>query len=108
MKIILIALLFASTLLAEYTEKVKMPSITFEMAKDKNFKAIQRNCQWCHSYGYILNQGKQSRKFWNKSVVKMRDAYKAPFPQKMRKYLQTIYLNITVMVNLNNHLKEFL
>jgi len=77
-KILLIALLLASTLSAEYTEKVKLPSITFKMAKDDNFKVMQRNCQWCHSYGYITNQGKQSRKFWNKSVVKMRDVYKAP------------------------------
>ena len=77
-KILLITLLLASSLAAEYTRQVKLPSITFKMAKDDNFKVMQRNCQWCHSYGYIINQGKQSRKFWNKSVVKMRDVYKAP------------------------------
>jgi sulfite dehydrogenase (cytochrome) subunit B len=77
-KILLITLLLASSLAAEYTQKVKLPSITFKMAKDDNFKVMQRNCQWCHSYGYIINQGKQSRKFWNQSVVKMRDVYKAP------------------------------
>jgi hypothetical protein len=79
---LLITLLLASTLIAQYKEKVKIPSITFSMAKDDNFKAMQRNCQWCHSYGYITNQGKQSREFWNKSVVKMREVYKAPISVK--------------------------
>ncbi|WP_373036245.1 sulfite:cytochrome C oxidoreductase subunit B [Sulfurimonas sp.] len=83
MRILLfITLLLTSTLSAEYTQKVKMPSITFKMAEDDNFKAMQRNCQWCHSYGYILNQGKQSKEFWNKSVVKMREVYKAPISVK--------------------------
>ena len=84
-KILLITLLLASSLFAEYTEKVKLPSITFKMAKDDNFKVMQRNCQWCHSYGYIINQGKQSRKFWNKSVVKMREVYKAPISTRDEK-----------------------
>ena len=80
--LLLITLLLASALSAEYTKKVQMPSITFKMAEDENFKAMQRNCQWCHSYGYILNQGKQSKEFWNKSVVKMREVYKAPISVK--------------------------
>ena len=90
-KILLITLLLASSILAEYSKPVKLPSITFEMAKDENFKAMQRNCQWCHSYGYILNQGKQSREFWNKSVVKMREVYKAPISAKDEKIV-TDYL----------------
>lgn len=91
-KFLLMILLFlTSTLLAKYTEEVKLPSITFKMAKDENFKVMQRNCQWCHSYGYILNQGKQSRDFWNKSVVKMRKAYKAPISTRDEKII-TDYL----------------
>ena len=84
-KIIFLALLIFSTLNAEYSEKVKLPSITFEMAKDENFKVMQRNCQWCHSYGYVLNLGNQSREFWNGVVVKMRDVYKAPITDKDEK-----------------------
>lgn len=76
-KILLVSLLSLSSLSAEYKDKVKLPNITFKMPKE-NIKVMQRNCQWCHSYGYILNQGKQSRKFWNKVVVKMRDVYRAP------------------------------
>lgn len=90
-KILLITILLASNLLAEYKEEVKLPSITFKMNKDKNFKVMQRNCQWCHSYGYILNQGKQSQNFWNKSVVKMREVYKAPISTKDEKVI-TDYL----------------
>ena len=76
---------------AAYTEKVKMTSITFAIPSDKNTIVMQRNCQWCHSYGYILNQGKQSKQFWNGIVVKMRDVYKAPISARDEK-LATEYL----------------
>ncbi len=90
-KLLLLILLCISVLNAEYTQKVKVPSITFEMSRDENFRVMQRNCQWCHSYGYILNQGKQSREFWNKIVVKMRDVFKAPISKKDEK-MATDYL----------------
>jgi len=90
-KIIISLILISSTLLADYRTDVKLPSITFPIAVDKDFIVMQRNCQWCHSYGYILNQGKQSKKFWNKMVVKMRDVYKAPITKKDEKTI-TEYL----------------
>ena len=77
-KIILLLLLTLSILNADYRNDVKLPSITFPIAVDKDFAVMQRNCQWCHSYGYVLNQGKQSREFWHKVVVRMRDVFKAP------------------------------
>ena len=77
-KLFLIILLTLTNLSADYRADVKMPSITYNIAVDKDFMVMQRNCQWCHSYGYILNQGKQSKEFWQKVVVKMRDIYKAP------------------------------
>ena len=77
-KIIFILLLAILSLQAGYTQKVKMKSITFVIPHDKNIIVMQRNCQWCHSYGYILNQGKQSKEFWHKIVLKMRNTYKAP------------------------------
>jgi len=77
-KLILTAALMFSSLHADYDKKVKLPSISFPIAADKNFRAMQRNCQWCHSYGYIINQGRQSREFWHKSVIKMREVYQAP------------------------------
>ena len=90
-KFILFVLLSLSTLLADYRAAVKIPSITFPIAVDQDFKVMQRNCQWCHSYGYILNQGKQSREFWNKSVVKMREVFKAPITKEDEKII-TEYL----------------
>lgn len=90
-KIFLITLIFLSTLNAQYTEKVKLPNIAFKMPIDENFGAMQRNCQWCHSFGYVTNQGKQSRKFWRDVVVKMRDVYKAPISDRDEK-IATDYL----------------
>jgi len=90
-KIILLTLLMLPTLSAEYRNDVKLPSITFPIAIDKDFTVMQRNCQWCHSYGYILNQGKQSKEFWNHVVVRMRDVFKAPITAKDEKLI-TEYL----------------
>lgn len=83
--LILLTLLTLSSLSADYRVPVKVPSITFPIAVDKDFRVMQRNCQWCHSYGYVLNQGKQSREFWHKSVVKMREVFKAPITKEDEK-----------------------
>ena len=83
--LILYIMLSVATLSADYRVPVKVPSITFPIVVDKNFRVMQRNCQWCHSYGYILNQGKQSREFWHKSVVKMREVFKAPITKEDEK-----------------------
>lgn len=80
-----------STLSADYRRDVKMPSISFQIAVDKDFPAMQRNCQWCHSLGYILNQGQQSKKYWNNIVLRMRDTFKAPIT-KEDEVLVTEYL----------------
>lgn len=92
MKKLLIILLFGFYALnAEYTKKVKLPHVVFPIVVDENFKVMQRNCQWCHSFGYVTNQGKQSREFWHKVVIKMRDVYKAPISKQDEK-LATDYL----------------
>ncbi len=90
-KITLITLLSISSLNAGNTKKVKLPNIAIAVVVDEDFKVMQRNCQWCHSFGYVTNQGKQSYKFWEKSVIKMRDIYKAPISKKDGK-LATEYL----------------
>jgi hypothetical protein len=83
MKKIFFIMLFAFlTLNAKYTKQVQMPHISYSVIVDKEFPIMQRNCQWCHSFGYILNQGKQSREFWNHVVVRMREVYKAPISEK--------------------------
>ncbi len=90
-KILLSIILTFSALNAAYTEKVKLPSVKFPIVVDKDFGAMQRNCQWCHSFGYITNQGKQSHEFWHKVVIKMRDVYKAPISKRDEKTI-TNYL----------------
>ena len=87
----MISLSLFLTLDAQYKEKIKLPNISFPIVIDENFKVMQRNCQWCHSYGYILNQGPQSKKFWHDVVIKMRKVYKAPISQHDEK-LATDYL----------------
>ena len=90
-RIVLSILMMAFTLGASEVRDVKMTSMTFAIPSEKNTIVIQRNCQWCHSYGYILNQGKQSKEFWHKIVLKMRDTYKAPISAR-DEVLATEYL----------------
>lgn len=90
-KTMFLLLMIALNLNGAYTQKVKMTSMTFVIPSDENTIVMQRNCQWCHSYGYILNQGKQSKEFWNRAVVKMREVYKAPITAR-DEILATDYL----------------
>jgi len=90
-KIVIVLLLSLLSLEAAYTEKIKMVSMTFAIPQDENILVMQRNCQWCHSYGYIINQGKQSKEYWHHLVVKMREVYKAPINPRDEK-LATEYL----------------
>ena len=85
-KSILIVLLLLGSLQAKnYDKDVTMPSMAFPIPVDKNIIVMQRNCQWCHSYGYIINQGKQSREYWRHIVHKMRDTFKAPISKRDEK-----------------------
>jgi len=77
-KIILLAMLSFSTLFAQLDEKVQVPYMPYEIKMGENFDAIQANCLMCHSFGYIINQGPQSREFWHHKVSKMIKAFKAP------------------------------
>lgn len=85
MKKIMTAMLIAAAALnlqAELTENVEVPYVPFEIKMGRHFDVVQANCLTCHSFGYILNQGKQSRSFWKEKVVKMVDAFKAPISEE--------------------------
>ena len=85
MKKIIIALaLGAATLFAQVTkdEPIEVPYISYEIKMGKGFDAVQTHCLMCHSFGYILNQGTQSRKHWYDKVVKMVVDFKAPMEQE--------------------------
>lgn len=77
-KIIVLSILALTTLFAQVEEKVEVPYMPYEIKMGKGFDAIQANCLMCHSFGYILNQGPQSKKFWHEKVVKMIVHFKAP------------------------------
>jgi len=84
-KLILIAMLLASPLFAQVKEKVEVPYVPFPVKMGKGFDAIQANCLMCHSFGYIINQGRQSKKFWRGKVDKMIIHFKAPIDEAAAK-----------------------
>ena len=90
-RLILIAALLASPLFAQTKEKVEVPYVAFPVKMGKGFESVQANCLMCHSFGYIINQGRQSRKFWRGKVDKMIVHFKAPIDEKSAKIV-TDYL----------------
>ncbi len=90
-KLILSTALFASPLFAQVKEKIEVPYVAFPVKMGKGFEAVQANCLMCHSFGYIINQGRQSRKFWRGKVDKMIVHFKAPIDEKSAKIV-TDYL----------------
>ena len=96
-KIILAFLIALSPLLAQVAEPVEVPYIAFPIKTGKGFNEVNANCLMCHSFGYILNQGPQSRAFWTAKVNKMITHFKAPIDDKDAKtivnYLSTYYGN---------------
>ena len=81
-KLLFIALLSASSLFAQVKEPIEVPYISYEIKMGKGFDAVQANCLTCHSFGYIINQGNQSREFWFQKVVKMINHFKAPITKE--------------------------
>jgi len=71
-----------TSLSADYRRDVKMPNVSFQIKVDRGFPAMQRNCQWCHSLGYVLNQGDQTKEYWNNIVLRMKNTFKAPITKE--------------------------
>jgi cytochrome c5 len=96
MKKLLLALLISSmSLMAQTDEKVEVPYMDFPIKMGEGFNTVQANCLMCHSFGYILNQGKQSKKAWSEKVDKMIVHFKAPITDADKEiivnYLSTHY-----------------
>ena len=62
-KILLLLTLSVGSLFAQLKGDMEVPYISYEIKMGKGFDAVQANCLMCHSFGYILNQGPQSKKF---------------------------------------------
>jgi len=84
-KIIFVLLATASISFAQVKEKIEVPYIAFPIKMGKHFDVVQANCLTCHSFGYVLNQGQQSKKFWEEKVHKMVNAFKAPISKEDQK-----------------------
>ncbi|WP_457749005.1 sulfite:cytochrome C oxidoreductase subunit B [Sulfurimonas sp.] len=90
-KLLLIAILSVSSLFAQVEGSMEVPYISYQIKMGKGFDVVQANCLMCHSFGYILNQGPQSRAFWHKKVEKMITHFKAPITKEDEKVV-TDYL----------------
>ncbi|MFT5660913.1 MAG: hypothetical protein ACI9TV_001557 [Sulfurimonas sp.] len=80
----LLALLTASTMFAQVNkgENIAVPYIAYDIKMGKGFAEVQANCLTCHSFGYMINQGPQSREHWHKKTMKMITHFKAPINEK--------------------------
>ena len=87
----MITLIAITPMMAQVKEKVEVPYIAFPIKMGKGFDTVQANCLMCHSFGYIINQGRQSRKFWRGKVDKMIVHFKAPISKEDAKIV-TDYL----------------
>lgn len=75
-KYIVVAMLTLLPLSAqEVKENIQVPYIPYEIKMGEHFDVIQAQCLICHSFGYIINQGPQSKGFWAGKVKKMKDAF---------------------------------
>lgn len=90
-KLIAIALFAATMASAQVKGNIEVPYIAFPIKMGKGFETVQANCLMCHSFGYILNQGRQSRAFWKGKVEKMIKHFKAPISKQDAKII-TDYL----------------
>ncbi len=76
---------------------IKMPYIEFPMKEGKGMYSTKGKCNMCHSWGYTINQGPQSKAFWRKKVVKMITLFHAPIKnediEEVVEYLYTNYGN---------------
>jgi mono/diheme cytochrome c family protein len=81
-KLLLTTALVATPLLAQISAKGEVPYVAFPVKMGAGFDEVQANCMMCHSFGYITNQGKQSKKFWRGKVDKMIVHFKAPISKE--------------------------
>lgn len=63
----------------------------YRLPDGEGTEAVQK-CNYCHSLGYILNQGKQSQAYWQLETHKMIEIYKAPIDRNEEKLIVE-YLN---------------
>lgn len=70
--------LVSAALFAQVSKPIEMPYVDYPMVKGDHDEVVQQYCLICHSWGYVLNQGKKSRPYWTGTVHKMVNEFKAP------------------------------
>lgn len=81
-KITLLLTLLSSLSVAQVAKPIEMPYVDYSMVKGDHDEVAQQYCLICHSWGYILNQGKKSRPYWTGTVAKMVNEFKAPIDKE--------------------------
>jgi len=77
-KVIVVFFIFSLTLFAQVDGDIKVPYVDFPMKKGEGMYSTRGKCNMCHSFGYVINQGKQSKEFWLEKTVKMIEVFNAP------------------------------
>lgn len=82
-KLLITALLLStSALFAQVAKPIETPYVDYPIEAGDHDEVAQQYCLICHSFGYILNQGKKSRPYWTGTVQKMVNEFKAPIPKE--------------------------
>ena len=81
-RFILLILLSSWGIFAQVNGEIQVPYVDFPMKKGKGEYSTRGKCNMCHSFGYVINQGNQSREFWLEKTVKMIEVFNAPIAQK--------------------------
>lgn len=77
------AVMAAATLNAQVDKPIEMPYYDYPMVQKDHYEVVAANCLTCHSFGYVLNQGKhRNRSYWTGTVRKMVDEFKAPISKE--------------------------
>jgi hypothetical protein len=71
-------LLLTASATASENRGITIPYIEFPMKEGKGMYSTKGKCNMCHSWGYTVNQGPQSKKFWREKVIKMIAVFHAP------------------------------
>ncbi len=92
---LLILLLLQALLHASDANKgIKLPYMEFPMKPGKGMYSTKGKCNMCHSWGYTINQGLQSKKFWREKVMKMIEIFHAPIkPDDIDEVVEYLYTN---------------
>jgi len=77
-----LTLLLSLPLFPQIEGEIKVPYVDFPMKEGKGLYSTRGKCNMCHSFGYIINQGRQSKEFWQEKTIKMIETFNAPINEK--------------------------